>query len=91
MKTSKFFALVGLLSVSICFQPTAFARLEQTRLDDIPNYVVIGAFAKQTNAIRFTDRAQKDLKLNAKFEMNLRRNLYYVYVLSTEDLALAIQ
>lgn len=91
MKTSKFFALVGLLVLSIFFQPTAVARLEQTKMDDIPNYVVIGAFAKQTNAIRFTDHAQKDLKMNAKFEMNVRRNLYYVYVLSTDDLALAVQ
>lgn len=91
MKTLKFFALVGLLFFFILFQPTVAARLEQTNLDDIPNYVVIGAFAKHTNAIRFTNHAQKDLKLDAKFEMNLRRNLYYVYVLSTEDLPLAIQ
>jgi outer membrane protein OmpA-like peptidoglycan-associated protein len=91
MKTSKFFALVGLVAFTISFQPTAVARFEQTQLDVVPNYVVIGAFSKQTNAIRFTDHAQKDLKLNAKFEMNVRRNLYYVYVLSTEDLALAVQ
>ena len=88
MKTFKFFALVGLLFLLSPFQPTAVARLEQTQLDVIPNYVVIGAFSKQTNAIRFTDHAQKDLKLDAKFEMNVRRNLYYVYVLNTEDLAL---
>jgi outer membrane protein OmpA-like peptidoglycan-associated protein len=97
MKTLKFFALVGLLFFFILFQPTVAARLEQTArleqptLDDIPNYVVIGAFAIHRNAIRFTNHAQKDLKLDAKFEMNLRRNLYYVYVLSTEDLPLAIQ
>ena len=91
MKTFKFFALVGLILIVLLFQPTVAARLEQDTLDDIPNYVVIGAFSKQTNAVRFTDHAQKDLKLDAKFEMNLRRNLYYVYVLSTEDLTLAIQ
>jgi outer membrane protein OmpA-like peptidoglycan-associated protein len=91
MKTFKFFALVGLLFLSFPFQPTAVARLEQTQLDVVPNYVVIGAFSKQTNAIRFTDHAQKDLKLYAKFEMNVRRNLYYVYVLNTDDLALAVQ
>ncbi|HEY5918730.1 MAG TPA: OmpA family protein [Chryseolinea sp.] len=91
MKTSKFFALVGLVVFTISFQPTAVARLEQSQLDVVPNYVVIGAFSKQTNAIRFTDHAQKDLKLDAKFEMNVRRNLYYVYVLSTEDLAAAVQ
>ena len=91
MKTFKFFALVGLLFLSVPFQPTAVARLEQKQLDVVPNYVVIGAFSKQTNAVRFTDHAQKDLKLDAKFEMNVRRNLYYVYVLNTEDLALAVQ
>ncbi len=91
MKTVKFFALVGLLFLLSPFQPTAVARLEQKQLDVIPNYVVIGAFSKQTNAIRFTDHAQKDLKLDAKFEMNVRRNLYYVYVLNTEDLAVAVQ
>ena len=90
MKT-KFFALVGLLVFSSFFQPTAVARLEQTGSDTVPNYVVIGAFAKQSNAIRFTDHALKDLKMNAKFEMNVRRNLYYVYVLNTEDLEVAIQ
>ena len=91
MKTFKFFALVGLLFLFLLFQPTVAARLEQTNLDDIPNYVVIGAFSKQTNAVRFTNHAQKDLNLDAKFEMNLRRNLYYVYVLSTEDLTVAVQ
>ena len=91
MKTLRFFALVGLLSICILFQPTVAARLEQINSDNIPNYVVIGAFSKQKNAVRFTDHAQKDLKLNAKFEMNIRRNLYYVYVLSTEDLTTAIQ
>jgi len=90
MKTSRFFALVGLLVISSFFQPTAVARLEQTSSDTIPNYVVIGAFKNHTNAIRFTDHAQKDLKLNAKFEMNVRRNLYYVYVLNTEDLEAAV-
>jgi outer membrane protein OmpA-like peptidoglycan-associated protein len=91
MKTSKFFALVGLVLFAVCLQPTAVARPEQRQSDVLPNYVVIGAFSKQTNAIRFTDHAQKDLKLNAKFEMNFRRNLYYVYVLSTDDLAAAVQ
>ncbi len=64
---------------------------EQDNQDDIPNYVVIGAFSKQVNAVRFTDRAQKALNLEAKFEMNPKRNLYYVYVIRTEDLALAVR
>ena len=91
MKTPKFFALVGLLFIGVLIEPTLAARLEQDNLDDIPNYVVIGAFSKQANAIKFTDRAQKALNLEAKYEMNPKRNLYYVYVLNTEDLALAVQ
>ena len=91
MKTSKFFALVGLLFIGVLLQPTLAARLEQDNLDDIPNYVVIGAFSKQVNAIKFTDSAQKALNLDAKFEMNPKRNLYYVYVLNTEDLSFAVQ
>ena len=91
MKASRFFALVGLFTISSFSQPTAIARFEQTGSDVIPNYVVIGAFKNQNNAIRFTSHAQKDLKLDAKFEMNVRRNLYYVYVMNTEDLGVAVQ
>jgi outer membrane protein OmpA-like peptidoglycan-associated protein len=90
MKTPRFFTLVGVLLCFLFFKPTNAARSEQIRIDDINNYVVIGAFAKQANAVRFTTHAQNDLKLDAKFEMNLRRNLYYVYVLSTEDLTRAV-
>ena len=91
MKTLKFFALVGMFFIFVLFQPTKAMFLEQTTLDEMPNYVVIGAFAKESNAIRFTKHAQNDAKLDAKFEMNLRRNLYYVYVLSTDDLEFAMQ
>ena len=91
MKTSNFFALVGLFFIFCLLEPTVAARMEQNALaDTTPNYVVIGAFSKQPNAIRFTRHAQKDLKLDAKFEMNRVRNLYYVYVLSTQDLTLAV-
>ncbi len=87
---SKFFALVGIFLFVILLEPTVAARLKQGRLDDRPNYVVIGAFKVYRNAIRFTAHAHKDLKMNVKFEMNPFRNLYYVYVLSTEDQDLAI-
>ena len=53
-----------------------------------PNYVVIGAFAIHDNAVEFSDEANKS-NFPAKFEMNLHRNLYYVYVLTTHDRALA--
>lgn len=49
-----------------------------------PNYVVIGAFAHQKNAVAFT-RDANDHQYPARFEMNYNRNLYYVYVLTTQD------
>lgn len=49
-----------------------------------PNYVVIGAFAHEKNAIKFTDEAKQN-NYPARFEMNPNRNLYYVYVLTTHD------
>jgi outer membrane protein OmpA-like peptidoglycan-associated protein len=87
---SKFFALVGIFLSTIVLEPTIAARLEQGRLDERPNYVVIGAFKVYKNAIRFTARAHKGLNMDVKFEMNPYRNLYYVYVLSTENQDLAI-
>jgi hypothetical protein len=54
-----------------------------------PNYVVIGAFAHHKNAIAFTNDANKN-KFPARFEMNPNRNLYYVYVLTTDDREFAI-
>lgn len=86
----KLFALVGIFLIGLVVEPTKAARMEQGRMDDRPNYVVIGAFRVYKNAIRFTAHAHKDLKLNAKFELNPYRKLYYVYVLSTDDQTLAI-
>ena len=39
--------------------------------------------------MNFTRHA-KDLDMDARFQMNLNRNLYYVYVLSTEDRDVAV-
>jgi outer membrane protein OmpA-like peptidoglycan-associated protein len=87
MKTIKLFALVGIFLSLLRPLPTqAYAQLS----DEYPNYVVIGAFKYHKNAIRFTSRASKDLKVNARYEMNPNRNLYYVYVLNTADRELAI-
>src|SRR6185436_5665049 len=57
-------------------------------LDD-PYSVVIGAFSIQENAVNFTSKAHK-MNLDAKYEMNQNRNLYYVFVLSTNDKKQAI-
>src|SRR5688572_24646011 len=86
----KLFALVGIFLIGAISEPTNASLLEQVRMDERPNYVVIGAFRMYRNAIRFTQRAHKDLKMDAKFELNPYRKLYYVYVLSTADQILAI-
>jgi outer membrane protein OmpA-like peptidoglycan-associated protein len=86
----KLFALVGIFLFKSFGEPTNAARAEQGRFDDRPNYVVIGAFRVYKNAIRFANHAHKDLKMDAKFEMNPFRKLYYVYVLSTADQDAAI-
>jgi len=48
------------------------------------HYVVIGVFAKHDNAIRYTDYANK-LNFSAQYAISPDRNLYYVYLLDTED------
>jgi outer membrane protein OmpA-like peptidoglycan-associated protein len=86
MRTLKFFALVGIFSAFLQPLPTSAATRIANQLSDIhPNYVVIGAFRIHRNATRFTSHAQKDLQLNAKYELNKNRNLYYVYVLNTPN------
>lgn len=90
MRTSKFFALVGFCFLFNIAQPTVSASPFQQYLLEHPNYVVIGAFAMHRNAIRFTDHAHRDLNLNARFEINPDRNLYYVYVLSTDNREAAV-
>jgi outer membrane protein OmpA-like peptidoglycan-associated protein len=55
-----------------------------------PNYVVIGAFASQDNAIKFSGHAKK-MNFKAQYDINPNRNLYYVYVLTTENRTEAIQ
>jgi outer membrane protein OmpA-like peptidoglycan-associated protein len=52
---------------------------------DTPNhYVTIGVFAKLENAIRLTDKANKQ-DLTAQYAPNPSTNLNYVYVLSSTD------
>lgn len=84
MKRFIFFARICSWLV-FAFPLALAAQHEQT----YPNYVVIGAFAYQKNAINFTADATKN-KFPARFEMNPNRNLYYVYVLTTDDRELAI-
>jgi outer membrane protein OmpA-like peptidoglycan-associated protein len=87
MKTLKLFALVGIFLSLLQPLPTeSYAQLT----GPYPNYVVIGAFRYHRNAVRFTNYAAKSVHLNAKYEMNANRGLYYVYVLNTPDRTEAI-
>lgn len=80
MKRFIFFARVCLLCI-VASSPAVNAQLSDPTF---PNYVVIGAFAHERNAIHFTDEAKHN-KYPARFELNPHRNLFYVYVLSTHD------
>jgi outer membrane protein OmpA-like peptidoglycan-associated protein len=91
MKT-RFFALLGIMLILLPMPAPAKYFGPSDTLS--ANYVVIGAFAYKKNALRFTTHANKpgeNLKLKAKFELNANRNLYYVYVLVTDDHQQAIQ
>ena len=46
------------------------------------NYVVIGAFSLESNAVKFAEKASKN-RFHAEFAINQRSNLYYVYVINT--------
>jgi outer membrane protein OmpA-like peptidoglycan-associated protein len=51
---------------------------------DYFNHVVIGAFGTLENAVNLV-KASKDTYQDVAFEINSSRQLYYVYVLKTED------
>lgn len=46
-------------------------------------YVIIGGFAVEQNAIKFTGYA-RSLKYDAAYDLEKKRNLHYVYVLQTQ-------
>jgi len=48
------------------------------------NYVVIGAFAIEKNAVEFVEKV-KEHSLKAVSEINITRNLFYVYILQTAN------
>lgn len=85
--TSRFVAIAGfsiILSLPVGTQAQSSSASGYNS-----NYVVIGAFSVHRNAIKFTSYAKKK-KYNARYEMNQNRNLYYVYILKTEDLNAAV-
>ncbi|HEY0743451.1 MAG TPA: OmpA family protein [Chryseosolibacter sp.] len=86
MKRFILFARVGLFFTVVFFQPAVGASLT---VPPNSNYVVIGAFAVEKNAVNFTKQANES-NHQAQFDLNPNRNLYYVYVLSTDDREQAI-
>ncbi|HEU5292775.1 MAG TPA: OmpA family protein [Cyclobacteriaceae bacterium] len=90
MKTSKFFAL-GIIFLALSSFRMEGVEVKGAQIDnrDDSNYVVIGAFSIQQNAVNFTSKASQ-LNMDAKYEMNQNRHLYYVYVLTTQDKQQAI-
>jgi len=90
MKTLNSIALGMVLFISSAFSQVTAGNPDNPGGSRISNYVVIGAFSIHKNAIKFTSAAKRQ-KMGAKYEMNVERNLYYVYVLSTEDKQQAIE
>jgi len=66
---------------ALSFALISFSSLAQTTNS---NYVVIGAFRVLDNAVRYTAAANKN-GFTAQYAMQPARNLYYVYILSTDD------
>ncbi len=75
-----------ILFAAICFVLVKLPVLGFSQTLDAAhsNYVVIGAFASQENATQFLEDVKK-LNFKAISAINLNRNLYYVYVLHTEN------
>lgn len=72
------------LTLSLFFELFYSSGQPSTPPKEATNHVVIGAFASRENAIHFTDEAKSN-RLDAKFDLNPLRELYYVYVLNTDD------
>jgi len=91
MKTIQLFALVGTLSVVVVFQPTKLPAFATDRPHaEISHYVVVGAFAVPRNASKFKKYVSQRLHVQAQQDFNPNRNLYYVFVLRTTDLEVAV-
>lgn len=70
--------------LSCLFTLFTWSHVTKAQSSSEEHYVVIGAFANHTNAIRWTDMANSK-NFNAQYALNQARKLYYVYVLRTED------
>ena len=77
MKTIRLF-LILLAALGISYSSASQVQQGPTY------YVTIGVFAKLENAIRYTDKANKN-NFSAQYAINQPRKLYYVYLLETKD------
>lgn len=75
MKFVRQVILVGLCALSI----PSFSQSP-----DQPYFIVIGAFRKLDNAIRYTSEANQ-ANFSAQYGIQPQRDLYYVYILNTAD------
>jgi outer membrane protein OmpA-like peptidoglycan-associated protein len=74
----------------LCFIFAVPSPAEAQETNSYSDYVVIGAFSKHKNAIRFTSDANQN-NFPAKYEINPNRKLFYVYVLATSDHQIAVE
>lgn len=72
-----------LLMLTLSATSNAFCR-SKTTASTRANYVVIGAFAIEKNAVEFVESAKK-ASFNAVSEINVTRSLFYVYILQTAN------
>lgn len=76
-------AIVLALCAVACFVSSGNA---QRTLKDPGNYVVvIGAFAERQNAEQLSKQAASKFKLKTSVDLNAGKNLYYVFVMQTDE------
>lgn len=82
LNQGKFFRALLLIFVSVNL---SLANVTVSADTKELSYVVIGAFTFQQNALRFTNYAKRQ-NLDARYDINPRRALYYVYVYSSHSI-----
>lgn len=76
--------LLIILMAALLFAPAAINAGHHDNVPKASNYVVLGAFSQERNAVRFTRQLERQNK-QAAYAINPARGLFYVYVLVTED------
>ena len=89
MKKMRLFLILGIISLHILFQSQVAFCQEHQPANVVSHYTVIGAFAVHSNATEYTEHARQ-MNLHAQYIINPNKNLYYVYVLQTDDLSKAV-